>query len=289
MATRSVDTHGIEIAGPLELVQVSTGAVRDVYLGSFGSEIVWRSNAGIELLSTSSRSEIMDTRLVDVRLAGTVDRRASIGRIGAAGWAPGGGALAIVPCGKTHTSSVELLSPAGRRLRQLAQLAGALPEGACLDPAASTLLVWAPDGHSLYVALSSGLWRVSLTGEPARRIQDSEASEPVLSPDGRQLIVAQSKTRGGNTGKLLFVLPATGGPARLLTTEFASEAAWSPDGRRIAFVPTAAEVVKTIPSEGGVATVLTKFPATETEVCCLSWSPTGHKLAFNASSKPPET
>jgi Tol biopolymer transport system component len=289
-ATRSVNAHGIDVPGPLELARASTSRVHDVFLGGFGSEIVWRSNTSIELLLTSSHSEVVDTRLVDVGLTGTVGRGASIGRIGAAGWAPDGSALAIVPCGQAHRRfSIDLLAPSGRLRRHLAQLPGTLPEGACLDPDAGGGLVWAPDGRSLYVVLSSGLWRFSLNGAAPRRIESGEPSEPAVSPDGRQLVIGLSQTRAGDTGELLYLMPARGGPARLLTPEFAGEPAWSPDGRLIAFVPRAGEVIKTIPSSGGTATTLTKFPARKTEVCCLSWSPTGRQLAFNASAKPPET
>src|SRR5258708_6192977 len=129
MATRSVNAHGIDVPGPLELARASTGRVHDVFLGGFASEIVWRSNTSIELLLTSSHSEVVDTRLVDVGLTGTVARGASIGRIGGAGWAPDGRALAIVPCGRTHRRfSIDLLSPSGRLRRHLGELPGAPPE-----------------------------------------------------------------------------------------------------------------------------------------------------------------
>src|SRR5207245_9325195 len=115
-----------------------------------------------------------------------------------------------------------------------------------------------------------------------------EPFEPAVSPDGRQLVIGLSRTRAGNTGELLYLLPAGGGPARLLTPEFAGEPAWSPNGRLVAFVPRVGNVIKTITSSGGRATTLTKFPATKTAVCCLAWSPTGRQLAFNASGKTPE-
>ena len=292
-ATRSVDAHGIDVPGPLELARASTGGVHDVFLAGFGSNIVWRSDTSIELLLTSSHGEVVNSRLVDVGLTGTVRAGAWIGPVGAAAWAPNGSALAIVPCGRAYRRfSIDLLSPSGRLRRHLGQLPGALPEGVCDDPDATAdeNLVWAPDARSLFVVLSSGLWRLSLVGAAPRRINSEEPqSEPAVSPDGRQLVIGLSRTRAGDTGELLYLMATTGGPARLLTSEFASAPAWSPDGRLIAFVPRADEVIKTIPSSSGTATTLTRFPETKTEVCCLSWSPTGRQLALNASAKPPET
>jgi Tol biopolymer transport system component len=279
-------------AGPLELARTSTGGVHDVFLGGFGSDVGWRSNTSIELLLTSSHSEVVDTRLVDVGLTGTVRAGAWIGPVGAAAWTPDGSALAIVACARGHRRfSVAVLSPSGRLRRHLRQPPGALPEGTCVDPDATAdgQLVWAPDGRSLFVVLSSGLWRLSLKGAAPRRIErEVPESELAFSPDGRQLVIGLSRTRAGDTGELLYLLPAAGGPARLLTSEFASEPAWSPDGRLIAFVPRDSEVIKTTPSASGTATTLTRFPATETEVGGLSWSPTGRQLAFDASAKPPE-
>jgi Tol biopolymer transport system component len=290
MATRSVSQHGIDVPGPLELARASTGRVHDVSLGGFGSEIVWRSNTSMELLLTRSDSEVVDTRVVDVGLTGAIGRGASIGRIGAAGWAPGGRALAIVPCDRAHHRfNIDLLSASGRLRRHLAELPGALPEGACVDPLAGAGLVWAPDGRSLYTVLSNGLWRFPLDGAAARRIVSGEPFEPAVSPDGRRLVIGLSRTRAGDTGELLYLLPAGGGSARLLTPPFAGEPAWAPDGQLIAFVPRTGEVIKTIPSSGRTAITLTKFPGSGTDVCCLSWSPVGQQLAFNASAKPPET
>jgi Tol biopolymer transport system component len=291
-ATRSVNPHGIDVPGPLELARASTGRVHDVFLSGFGSDIVWRSNTSIELLLTSSHSEVVNTRLVDVGLTGTVRLGAWIGRVGGAAWTPDGSALAILTCGPSHRRfTIDVLSPSGRLAGHLGRLPGALPEGACADPDATAdeNLVWAPDGRSLYVVLSSGLWRFSRNGAAPRRIGSEEPSEPAVSPDGRQLVIGLSRTRAGDTGELLYLVPAGGGPARLLTPEFASEPAWSPDGRLVAFVPRAGEVIKTIASSGGTAATLTKFPSTKTEVCCLSWSPTGRQLAFDASAKPPES
>jgi dipeptidyl aminopeptidase/acylaminoacyl peptidase len=292
MATRSVNAHGLDVPGPLELARASTARVQDVFLGGFGSDIAWRSNNSIELLLTSSHSEVVSTRLVDVGLKGTVRAGAWIGPVGAAAWTPDGSALAIVACARAHGHfSIDVLSPSGRLGRRLPQPPGALPEGTCEDPDAPGELLWAPDGRWLYVVLSSGLWRLSLKGAAPQRILTEEPeSEPAFSPDGRQLVVGLSRTRAGNTGELLYLLPATGGSARLLTSEFASGPTWSPDGQLIAFVPREeGEVIKTIPSSSGTATTLTRFPETRTEVCCLSWSPTGQQLAFDASAKPPET
>jgi dipeptidyl aminopeptidase/acylaminoacyl peptidase len=291
MTTRSADAHGLDVPGPLELARASTARVQDVFLGGFGSDVAWRSNSSIELLLTRSHREVVSTRLVDVGLEGTVRAGAWIGPVGAAAWTPDASALAIVACDRAHGRfSIDVLSPSGRLRRRLRQPPGALPEGTCEDPDAPGELLWAPDGRSLYVGLSTGLWRLPLNGTAPRRIlTEVAASEPALSPDGRQFVVGLSRTRAGNTGELLYLLPAAGGRARLLTSEFASGPTWSPDGRVIAFVPREeGEVIKTIRSSSATATALTRFPEAKTQLCCLSWSPRGMQLAFDASAKPPE-
>jgi Tol biopolymer transport system component len=164
-----------------------------------------------------------------------------------------------------------------------------LPEGACSDPDAAGELLWSPDGRALYAPLSNGLWRFSRDGGAPRRIVAEEPLEPSVSPDGRTLVFGLSRTPSGDTGEQLYVLSVSGGHPRLLNSEFAAAPAFSPDGKLIAFVPRDREEIETVPLSGGAAAGLTPFPAAKTEVCCLTWSPTGKQLAFDASAKRSES
>ncbi len=290
--TRSVDAHGIDVQGPLELVELSATTVQDVWLGGFGSDVVWRSNGSIKLLVTRTVSDL-DTRLLDISPSRGVRRGASIGPIGAAAWTPHGGALAIVPCARARAPlSIDVLSASGRKRRHLGQLPGALGAGVCDDllAAADEDLEWAPDGRSLFVNVSTGLWRLSLEGAAPRRVNGDfpPLSAPAVSPDGRQILAEASPSgaRAGNPCCLLYVLPAAGGHARLLTPNAARQPAWSPDGRLIAFVGGAGDTINTIRRDGSATTTLAQFPGTQ--ISSLSWSPTGQQLAFTASAKPPE-
>lgn len=234
--TTSVDPNGVDVPGPLELVEPSATTVQDVRLGGFGSNVLWQSNRSIKLLVTQSVSNLVDTRLLDIRPRGVVRRGPSLGPIGAAAWAPHGGVLAIVPCGRTRPRlSVDVLSASGRVRHHLGQLPGALPAGVCQDPlaAADEDLAWAPGGRSLFVDLSTGLWRLSLDRNAPRRIESDllAIAHPRVSPDGRQIVVEARPlgARTGNPGGLVYVLPAAGGRARLLTPNAAQQPAWSPD------------------------------------------------------------
>jgi hypothetical protein len=214
--TRSVDAHGFDVAGPLELVEPSATTVQDVRLGGFGSDVVWRSNTSIKLLVTRTVSKLVATRLLDVGPHGAVRHGAWIGPIGGAAWAPRGGALAIVPCGRVRAHfGVEVLSASGRVLRHLGPLPGALAAGVCDDPLAGAGedVAWAPDGRSLFINLSTGLWRLPLEGAAPRRLdRERFGSMGAVSPDGRQIVVEASPTgaRAGNPCCLLYVLPAAG-------------------------------------------------------------------------------
>ncbi len=288
--TSSMDGHGADVQGPLELLQPSTKTARAVRLGGIGSNVVWRSNQSTQLLSTSSHGKIADTRLIHVDADGTVRRAASVGPIGAAAWASRGGSLAIVACARTRAPlGLEVLSAAGRLRRDLGRLPGSIGAGVCEDPlaAADEDLGWAPDGRALFLTTSSGLWEYSPSGASRRRI-DSDVvarSAPAVSPDGRRLVI-EAQASAPDAGVRLYLLQASGGPARLLVTSAASHPAWSPDGRLIAFVGPAGETVETVPADGGTPTELTRLPGAQ--IRSLSWSPAGGELAFTAAARPPE-
>jgi WD40 repeat protein len=286
-----VDANGLEVQGPLEVIQPSATKVQDISLGGFGSDVVWRSNGSIAVLETSSLGHLVDTRLLTVRPSGAVRRAAAIGPIAAAAWTSNGGALAVARCGPARSHpSIDVLSSSGRLRRHLGPLPGALSAGACEDPLAGADedLAWTPDGRSLFVDLSTGLWALSLDGASPRRIEQSflPLTAPAVSPDGRQIVIEGSGARAGNSGGLLYVMPAAGGPTRQITTNPASQPAWSPDGRLIAFVSGPGDAISMIPRNGGAVTTLARLSGTQ--ISSLSWSPSGRQLAFTASGRPPE-
>ena len=60
MSTRSVDAHGIDVPGPLELVEATTSRVHDVFLANFVEEVAWQSNTSIELVVTRQEMVLQD-------------------------------------------------------------------------------------------------------------------------------------------------------------------------------------------------------------------------------------
>jgi dipeptidyl aminopeptidase/acylaminoacyl peptidase len=289
--TRSVDAHGVEVRGPLELVKPSSSTVRDVPLTAFATNAVWSSDVAIEVLATSTLGKLVDTRLLSIRPSGDASGGASIGRIGAAAWDPHGRALAIVRCGTAPArQSIDVLSASGALRRHLGPLPGALPAGACDDPlaAADEDLTWAPDGRSLFLGLPSGLWSLSLNGAAPRRIEHDviPVSGIAVSPDGRQIVIEASGARPGHSGDSLYILSAARGHPRLLSADAASGPAWSPDGRIVAFVSGTGDAIETIPRAGGAETTLVRLAGSQ--ISSLSWSPTGEQLAFTAAGKPPQ-
>ena len=277
------------VPGPIELMGAGGGAVREIHAAGFAFDPAWRSEHALELLDTASVSETTPTRILELSLPGTVRLVRSIGLIGAAGWSPDGGLLAIVPCRGGSYHSVELLSAIGQPERRLGGLHGSLGPGVCLDPAAEAdeALVWAPAGRSLYVRTTSGLWRYRLAGGPPELVEagSQTGGAAAVSPDGKLLVVEGDAVRRGNTVSLLYLRPAAGGHARLLTAQTGSEPVWSPDGAAVAFVSGSA--IYTAPLAGGPARKVAGLSGHD--ISDLSWSPDGRRLGFVGSVETPQT
>ena len=78
-----------------------------------------------------------------------------------------------------------------------------------------------PDGKEIVFCYKGDIYKVKAAGGEAVRLtsQDSYESNPVWSPDGKQIAFASD--RFGNFD--LFIMPAVGGTAKRLTMNSASE------------------------------------------------------------------
>ncbi|MBO5054376.1 MAG: PD40 domain-containing protein [Muribaculaceae bacterium] len=92
-----------------------------------------------------------------------------------------------------------------------------------------------PDGSEIAFCYKGDIWKVPVKGGQASRLTTTPSyeSEPVWSPDGRQIAFASD--RHGNFD--IYVMDANGGPATRLTTNSAIETpqAFTPDGKDIVF------------------------------------------------------
>jgi tricorn protease len=150
--------------------------------------------------------------------------------------------------------------------------------------AAEIKLARHPDYHDGTIVFSyrGDLWTVKEDGSRPRRLTSHRApsSHPHFSPDGKW--IAFSAARYGNHD--VFVIPAEGGEARRLTYHSSGDTVvgWSRDSTRVIFSSARGRVYPGIPSlyqvslDGGLE-----------EPLPLDWgywgsfSPDGHKLAFN--------
>jgi len=152
----------------------------------------------------------------------------------------------------------------------------------------------AGDGHTMAYSSytpSASLWTIALS--PRGPVSSRSAvqlthgtdviEETLVSPDHRTLLVTSNRTGHSN----LFLIPIGGGSATQLTNAGSLDIfrpAWSPDGRQVCFEESPASRIYTIPSAGGVPSLVA-----DSAVDC-GWSPDGRsmllRLGANSSAGP---
>ncbi len=92
-----------------------------------------------------------------------------------------------------------------------------------------------PDGQQIVFCYKGDIYKVAVSGGEAVRLttQDSYESNPIWSPDSKQIAFASDR----NGGIDLFIMSADGGNAQRLTTHSGTEipSAFTPDGQYVVF------------------------------------------------------
>ncbi|MDE6049475.1 MAG: peptidase S41, partial [Paramuribaculum sp.] len=92
-----------------------------------------------------------------------------------------------------------------------------------------------PDGKEIAFTYKGDIWKVPVGGGTAIRLtsQPSYESEPVWSPDGKQIAFASDRAGGSD----VYIMNSKGGSATRLTTNSAAETpeAFTPDGKYVLF------------------------------------------------------
>jgi eukaryotic-like serine/threonine-protein kinase len=157
---------------------------------------------------------------------------------GAAAFSPDGQSIAFAS-GRDGSDGLFVMSAAGGAARRLVN--------GGYDPS------WTPDGREIVYCTEPGqdpdgreapseLWAVNLATGARRRVSETDAVDPRVSPDGRfvafwALPIDASGRQFAGANRDIWVQPLAGGPRVRVTSEDASDwnPAWSSDGRFLYF------------------------------------------------------
>lgn len=160
------------------------------------------------------------------------------------------------------------------------------------DPALDQFAVWSAKGTSVYFSGrrngKPGIYEVSASGGPDRKVLEGVIWPVAVTPDGQLLLFEK---RGGKTVTDIWALPLSGSgrPYPLIASDFEERSpAVSPDGRWLAYLSdvTGTNDVYVCRLEGGKA-----GPATRVSVSggrAPRWRADGKELFFLAGPQNPE-
>jgi len=114
------------------------------------------------------------------------------------------------------------------------------------------------------------------TGAIDAPVRGSVGQSPMLSPDGKRVVVRRSAGSGGTGGvdSNLWVVDLEKGTGLRLTSTFSQTPVWSPDGSRIAYNTGNGVAVKAANGSGDAETILPRTAFT------AAWSPDGRFILF---------
>ena len=150
--------------------------------------------------------------------------------------------------------------------------------------AASQIVDVAADGSAMTVSHldDNSLWSVSLADGSSRTL-GTRAGVGKISPDGRQVIIAELATDAGGILRRNVKVVPIGGGAATATPQVPGQGqspGWSPDGKSVTYVDTSTPVwnIFRAPLDGGPPQPVTSFK--DGRVSLYEYSPDGKRLAL---------
>ena len=141
-----------------------------------------------------------------------------------------------------------------------------------------------PDGkwvvYTTWPSAIAAIWKVPLTGGVPQQVSTLQSFNPVVSPDGKD-IVCQVREAYDGLMRIAILSLSNGNIVKDFPDIPISEdlpVRWSPDGKSLDFVDSNGRRIMRKPIHGGVARPLTQ--ASSDAISDFSWSPDGSKLAM---------